>query len=249
MRINSHLALIGSAQFGLSGPYDCHVYALRCPEGVVLIDCGSGLHEDEIVQHLHEDFPGAPVAAILVTHSHMDHSGGAPGLHRRFHCPVLTSELSAPTLTNADENTNGLKLARENGVYPANLQMKPCPPDRTYRPDESVEIAGHEFRALHVRGHSEDSFCLVTELESGLACFSADTVFYGGILGVINASDSGMQGYRQDLSKLQGLEIDLLLPGHGLFTLKNGQRHIDAAIGAMHKGFLPTQIGQGAMIF
>jgi hydroxyacylglutathione hydrolase len=249
MRINSHLAIVGSAQFALSGPYDCHVYAILCPEGIVLIDAASGLNENEIVDHLLEDFPDVPVAAVVVTHSHMDHSGGAAGLRARFGCRIFTSDLSAPILSFADEDGSGLKRARERGTYPPDLQMKPCPPDATYQDGEQIQIGGRGFHAVRVRGHSDDSFCLLTELDGRLACFSGDAVFYGGILGVINANDSGMQGYLLDLPKLAGSGIELLLPGHGLFTLKNGQKHIDAALDAMHKGFLPMQIGQGAIIF
>jgi len=69
------------------------------------------------------------------------------------------------------------------------------------------------------------------------------------VLGVINTPDSGMQGYRSDLGRLEGLKIDALLPSHGLFTLRGGQRHIDAALEVVARGFLPRQIGQGGRIF
>jgi len=42
MRISHSLALVGSLQFGVSGPVDGHVYALRGPAGIVLIDAGGG---------------------------------------------------------------------------------------------------------------------------------------------------------------------------------------------------------------
>jgi hydroxyacylglutathione hydrolase len=249
MRINSHLSLVGSGQFALSGPFDCHVYGVRCPEGIVLIDCGSGLHEEEIVQHLGEDFPGVPVGAMIVTHSHMDHSGGAAALKARFKCSVLTSALTASIMMHADEDRSGLRLARERGIYPPGIRMTPCEVETIYEDGERIKVAGRDFRALGVRGHSEDSFCLLTEMEEGLACFSADCVFYGGVLGVINTEDSGMQGYCKDLPKLGGLGVELLLPGHGMFTLKHGQKHIDSAMEGVRKGFLHPQIGQGAIIF
>ena len=37
MRITESLAVVGSLQFGLSGPFDRGVYALRGPEGIVII--------------------------------------------------------------------------------------------------------------------------------------------------------------------------------------------------------------------
>lgn len=58
-----------------------------------------------------------------------------------------------------------------------------------------------------------------------------------------------MQGYHADLSKLANLEIDALLPGHGIFTLSGGQRHIDLALEQLNKGLIPRQIGQFDLIF
>ncbi|MBS1798416.1 MAG: MBL fold metallo-hydrolase [Acidobacteria bacterium] len=249
MRINSNLAIVGSGQFALSGPYDCHVYAVRGPEGIVLIDSGSGLHEAQIVDNLHEDFPGEPVVAVIVTHSHIDHAGGAAGLKECFQCRVVTNRVTAPTLRDADEERSGLRHAREAGAYPVDLRMKPCLADTVFSDGDQLRIAGLEFRALHIRGHAEDTFCLLAKLDGHLACFSSDVIFYGGILGVINSGDSGMQGYVADLPKLANQEIEMLLPGHGLFTLRSGQRHIDVALDAIKKGFLPQQIGQGAIIF
>jgi hypothetical protein len=58
-----------------------------------------------------------------------------------------------------------------------------------------------------------------------------------------------MDGYRADLHKLTGLAVDGLFPGHGLFTLCGGQRHLDCAVEQTHKGFVGRQIGQGDLIF
>jgi hypothetical protein len=48
---------------------------------------------------------------------------------------------------------------------------------------------------------------------------------------------------------LAGLGVDVLLAGHGLFTLAGGQRHIDMAREELSKGFVPRTIGQGDLIF
>lgn len=249
MRINAFLAMVGSAQFALSGPYDCHVYAVLGPEGIVLIDAGSGLYEEEIVLNLSVDFPGVPVSAVLLTHSHIDHCGGAPGLRDRVQCPILAPSVSQPILETADEERSGLRRARAMGAYPSTLHMTPCAIDTSYRDGEQIQVAGLKFNAIHVRGHSYDSFCLCASFDGHTVCFSGDAVFYGGVLGVINSRDSSIQSYCDDLPKLRGLLVDMLLPGHGLFTLKNGQRHIDAALKALEGGFLPPQIGQGSVIF
>lgn len=114
---------------------------------------------------------------------------------------------------------------------------------------EEFSAGGLCFRAIHVRGHSEDSFAFYAEVGEQRWIFTGDIVFYGGVLGVINASGSGMDGYRADLEKLRDLSIDGLFPGHGLFTFQGGQRHINCALEQIKKGFLCRQIGQGDIIF
>ena len=49
MRLSSSLALVASFQFGVSGYFDCHVYAVRGPAGIVLIDAGAGTHTDVVL--------------------------------------------------------------------------------------------------------------------------------------------------------------------------------------------------------
>src|SRR5207253_1977789 len=82
--------------------------------------------------------------------------------------------------------------------------------------------AGVEFTAIHVRGHSRDAHCYLARAGGRTWLFSGDVVFYGGVLGLINADGSGMEGYRADIDKLAGLGVEGLFPGHGLFTLCGG---------------------------
>jgi len=248
MRVAPDLAIVASRQFGLSSPFDCHVYAVGAPEGVVLIDAGSGLADEALLAHLERDL-GGRVAAILLTHSHPDHALGAASLRACTGCPVLVPAPAALVIEAGDEQACGLARARELGLYPAELEMRPCPVDRAFEHAECLRVCGLEFRAIQVRGHSEDSFCLLCELSFGRALFAGDVVFYGGLLGLINAPGSSLDGYRSDFSRLQGLGVDALLPGHGLFTLRGGQRHIDCAAEQLTRGFVPRMIGQGDLIF
>lgn len=249
MRIRSDLALVASRQFGLSSPYDCHVYAVAAPGGVVLVDAGSGLAIEELLANLEADL-GAPAPdAILLTHAHPDHALGAAALCARTGCAVYAPAPALPILTSGDEERSGLKEARRQGLYPELLTMQPCPVAGAFQHAERLRVCGLEFQAIQVRGHSEDSFCLLVELSCGRCLFSGDAVFYGGVLGLINAAGSSLEGYRSDLGRLQGLQVEALLPGHGLFTLRQGQRHIDCALQQMRSGFMPRMIGQHDLIF
>jgi glyoxylase-like metal-dependent hydrolase (beta-lactamase superfamily II) len=249
MRVNRQVALVGSMQFGLSSEWDCHVYAIRAPEGVVLVDSGSGMASETIVRNVGEDLGTDRVAAVVLTHAHADHAAGAASLRERTGCALLVPQPSRRIVEQGDEEAAGLRLAREQGGYPAEVRLRPVQVDAAFGDGEFFEAGGLRFRAIHVRGHSEDSTCLECELECGRALFCGDVVFYGGVLGVINAAGSGLEGYRCDLGKLRGLAVQALFPGHGLFTLKRGQRHIDAALAALEGGFLPRMVGQFDRIF
>jgi glyoxylase-like metal-dependent hydrolase (beta-lactamase superfamily II) len=121
--------------------------------------------------------------------------------------------------------------------------------DATVEDGESFLAGGLQFTAIQVRGHSPDAHCYLTRVSGQSWLFTGDIVFYGGVLGVINAEGSGMEGYRSDIGKLRGRGVDGLFPGHGMFTLTGGQRHLDLAIEQVRKGFLGRQIGQGDSIF
>lgn len=239
MRILPWLYLVGSRQFGLSSPWDCHVYALRRDQGILLIDAGSGLANDRIIANLKAEF-GDPLSTgtILITHKHADHAAGAASLSTDLGgWPVHASSLTAPVLTAGQSDVPG---------YPSELVYAPCPHVHTFEAGSTLELQGFKIETIPVRGHSEDSVAFLID-DSHL--FSADIVFYGGVIGLINALGSDLQGYRQDLPKLAGRNIQGLYPSHGLFTLENGQQHIDAALVELQKGFVPRSIGQGDLIF
>ncbi len=215
----------------------------------MLVDAGAGTHTDRLLRNITDDHSGTKVTALLLTHAHMDHCGGAAEICERTGCQVITPATCKAALEQGDEEASGLRVAREQGVYPRDTRLKPCRVDRSVADGERFAAAGIEFTAIHVRGHSQDTHCFLTRSDAATWLFTGDAVFYGGVLGVINAQGSGMDGYRSDLTKLRGLAVDGLFPGHGLFTLSGGQRHLDCAIEQMSKGFVSRQIGQGDLIF
>jgi hydroxyacylglutathione hydrolase len=249
MRLSENLALVASFQFRLAGRFDCHVYALRGPEGVVLIDAGGGREQDRLFAHLDAAFPGTPVTDLVLTHTHPDHALGAAGVRRRTGCRVWAPALTRAIVETGDEAACGIAGAKEAGMYPADLMFEPCPVDADYRDGAAFTAGGLAFEPILVRGHSPDAHSFAVTLDGRRSLFAGDVVFYGGVIGLINAPGSDMAGYRADLCKLSGRGIDALFPGHGLFTFEGGQRHIDCAVDLVRKGFIPRTVGQWDTIF
>lgn len=243
--ITERLALVASLQFGLGGPFDAHVYALAGRDGVLLIDTGAGTDPEALLANVRRAFGARPIVAACLTHGHMDHGGGAAALRRATGCRVICSTPTRPIVETADEQAAGLARARAQGLYPADARLQPCTVDTALADGEAIVMDDVALTAIHVRGHSVDGCAYLTHVAGVPWLFAGDIVFYGGVLGLVNAEGSDMAGYCADLPKLAGLGIEGLFPGHGLFTLRGGQRHIDRAIGHLGRGFLGPQIGQG----
>ncbi len=250
MRITERLFLVGSKQLGISGPWDSHVYLIKGSDGLVLIDAGGGGHGEAIVRNIEtEGLNPRDVSALLITHNHFDHSCGAAELREFTNCEVYMSAQSRDVLEHGTEISAGLHVAKELGIYPPEFQFRNCRVDRDVNDGDVINVAGLRFEAISVEGHSPDSICYLTEIEGKRHLFPGDVLFYGGVIGLINFPGSTMDGYRRDLKKLADLKVDGLFPGHMLFSLANGQQHINAAIEQCKRSEIPQTIGQFGHIF
>jgi glyoxylase-like metal-dependent hydrolase (beta-lactamase superfamily II) len=125
------------------------------------------------------------------------------------------------------------------GRYPKGFAPRPCKPDCLLKDGERIQVGEIEVNAILTRGHTEDSTCLQYASQGRRGLFTGDVVFYGGVVGYTNADGCDLRLYRTDIKKLAGLQIDYLLPGHGVFVLKNGQKHIDRAIRKLSDFVMP----------
>jgi glyoxylase-like metal-dependent hydrolase (beta-lactamase superfamily II) len=121
----------------------------------------------------------------------------------------------------------GLDVARGT-IYPSDFRYIHCKPDRIVDDQEEVKIGDKVFRFIQVPGHSPGIACILIKNERTL--FSSDVVFYGGTIGLGNWAGCELSAYRESISKLGGLGVERLFPGHFLFVLKGGQSHIEQAI-------------------
>ncbi|AOW14927.1 MBL fold metallo-hydrolase [Hydrogenophaga crassostreae] len=144
---------------------------------------------------------GGDLRAIVCTHSHADHSPGAPGLQALCtKAPPILGLASAPT-------------ARANSHFI---------PERELGDDERLTLKNangdtrHTLRVVHTPGHAANHLCLVLE-EDGLL-ISGDHVLNGSTT-VIDPPDGHMGDYLASLDKLAALcdehAIDFILPAHG----------------------------------
>ena len=246
MRIKPSIYIVGGTQYGLSEGYDCVIYLIKGSSGLFLIDAGNGYDTETLIGNIEaEGLDPQDVGDILITHHHTDHARGAKALRDALGCDVRISENTGKHLL--EEGTDeelGVIYAKKHGMYAQDYVYIHCPVAHGIGDGEQFSVAGVDIKAVNVIGHSHDSLCYLMELDGRRCCFSGDVVYEGGILGLLNYPMSSLEGYREGLPKLSGLEVDGLFPGHGLFTLKNGQDTIDAGLKKLDSIFVPHSVKQ-----
>ena len=109
-------------------------------------------------------------AAVVLTHGHIDHIMGIPGLRRAAkergeELPVYVCEDEAELLQDPDQN-----LAMHFGFGDVRIKA-----DHTFRDGEELTLAGLTFRVIATPGHTKGSCCFYFESEKTL--ISGDTLF------------------------------------------------------------------------
>lgn len=133
---------------------------------------------------------------ILVTHSHIDHSPLAAGLHRSTGAPVIGFG-PPPRLVG----TGGLDA--HDGTFS---------PDRRLTDGDRLDLGDCALEAVYTPGHTSNHLCF--ELAGTGLLFSGDHVMSGSTV-VIAPPDGDMAVYMESLEKVRGRDPRRIGPGHG----------------------------------
>jgi len=238
MHIGPDIALVGSGEMRLSDPMDCNVYAVDCPDGVVLIDTGVGEATEQIIANAEDAFGSTPSDAVL-THAHADHAQGAPALQAAGVRVWATEATAALTEAGTTEEL-GLDRAKRSGIYPADYSYAHFRPDRVVEADTTVGVAGGRFELLAVRGHARDHSCILYGDPAAPAGFVGDALRADGSIILLNMPGSSLAAYREDLGRLGAYPIDRLLPGHGYPLFAEGEGAVTRAIEGLRSVDVPV---------
>lgn len=238
MIINDRIAIVaaGGMSFGMTHPSDCNAYLIRAEHSCILIDCGVGLANDIILEEIRR-FTSLPVSHILITHHHADHIGGLQELGAKLCAKVIVPALEAESIRCGDENATGLKIAMNAGYYPADYHLNPCHIDETVSAGDVLSIDGEQIDVLSGAGHSFGGVCYY--FRKGGMLFSGDLLMHGGRINLQNIPGADLKKYSDSVQALEALDVKQFYPGHGLFSLTDGKRHVQAAAEAFRSLGVP----------
>ncbi|MFI5454430.1 MAG: MBL fold metallo-hydrolase [Isosphaerales bacterium] len=202
-------------------------YAVETSEGVVLVD--SGLRSDASLlksQIASLGLDWRHVRAILLTHAHGDHTGGAERLRAETGAKVYAGEGDAGVI-----RAGGPREAIFSAFSLPEGELHPTTIDVALKGGESIAFGDVRFRALATPGHTPGSICYLMERGDLRALFAGDVISmlvgeekshvriwkplgtYSAYLPPRYRGDA--KAYLASLRKLRALPMpDLVLPGH-----------------------------------
>jgi len=181
------------------GELETNAYLLRAPDSRECLIVDPGAEAARIRDHL-EQAELTP-RLILLTHCHIDHTGGVRELVRDYDLSVAAHVNAAPLL----QDPFNAEMAAAFG-----LDLPPQA-DRLLRDGDVITVAGLSWRVMHTPGHSPGSICLLADdlLVSG------DTLFAGSV-GRSDLPGGDFAQLEASLARLKTLPPHTrILPGHG----------------------------------
>jgi glyoxylase-like metal-dependent hydrolase (beta-lactamase superfamily II) len=174
---------------------------------VALIDSGYVTHAPQTLALLRHSLQGRPLDRLFNTHLHSDHCGGNALLQAEYGCHTAIPVSEADKVRAWDVDALSFKATGQQ-----------CPRfgfDATTAPGDTLILADLAWQALGAPGHDPHSLIFYCAAEGILV--SADALWENGF-GVIFPELEGASGFaeaRATLELIAGLDVAVVIPGHG----------------------------------
>jgi hydroxyacylglutathione hydrolase len=179
---------------------NCSVFGDEQSREALVVDPGDDISRILDILKTH----GLRLKAIVITHAHIDHIGGAEQLKRATGAPVYLNSADAALQKMMDVQATWIGVPTPQAV---NIDVAPADGD-------SLLIGATEFQVLHTPGHTPGSISLWIPSEGKLV--AGDTLFRDSIGRTDLPGGDGRQILRSIHDKLMPLPDEtIVIPGHG----------------------------------
>ena len=202
---------------------DGNSYILKTDDVLIMFDCGCGDTMEQIFRNMrYWNLSPGDIRYCLLTHSHLDHAGGAHIL-KKMGVKIIAIQETADAVSSGDERCCG---------YLYHKTFIPVTVDQVVSDGELVNLLGLEIKVMHFPGHTMGctAFSFIHENRS--------IVVSGDIIGTLLAGDFGWDGsidfdkkiYTESLRRFAKVDMDLMLPGHGLIYFHKPRWRVEQAL-------------------
>ncbi|MFN2400563.1 MAG: MBL fold metallo-hydrolase [Gemmatimonadaceae bacterium] len=147
------------------GPFQENTYLVVDDDSNVAALVDPGDEAERLLEAVRES--GAKLAAIWLTHAHVDHVGAIAGIKRVLDIPVYLHPLDLPLYQSASRH----------GLVFGLIVDDPPPPDRILSDGDVLELGSLRFTVMHAPGHAPGHVVIHGH---GVA-FVGDCLFAGSI--------------------------------------------------------------------
>jgi glyoxylase-like metal-dependent hydrolase (beta-lactamase superfamily II) len=188
---------------------NCSIFGDETSREAIVIDPGDNIEEILAVLAKHQ----LRVKAVVITHAHIDHIGGAQKLKAATGAPVYMNARDQELYNRLDVQAGWLGMET-----PEQTEI-----EVNAREGDSLTLGGAEFQILETPGHTQGSISLLIPAENKL--IAGDTLF----LDSIGRTDLPGGNPRQILQSIHDklLPLDdqvIVIPGHGPNTTIGRER-------------------------
>jgi len=179
---------------------NCSIYGDEGTKEAIVIDPGDNVDEIQAVLNRH----GLTVTAIVITHCHIDHIGGASELKAATGAPVYLNANDDELLAQVDSQAAFVGIPS-----PGKVEV-----DARLNDGDTLTVGGTDLTVLHTPGHTQGSVCLWIPDDKKL--IAGDTLFRDSIGRTDLPGGDGRQILTSIKEKLLGLPDDThVITGHG----------------------------------